>query len=40
LSPLARADVDGIWDYIAERSSAETAVAVPDLKEGARVLDP
>ena len=25
LSPLARADVDCIWDYIAERSSAETA---------------
>ena len=25
VSPLARADLDGIWDYIAERSSAETA---------------
>jgi toxin ParE1/3/4 len=25
LSPLARADLDGIWDYIAGRSSAETA---------------
>jgi toxin ParE1/3/4 len=25
VSRLARADLDGIWDYIAERSSAETA---------------
>ena len=25
LSPFARADLDGIWDYIAERGSAETA---------------
>ena len=25
VSPEARTDLDGIWDYIAERSSAETA---------------
>lgn len=25
VSPEARADLDGIWDYIAERSTAETA---------------
>jgi plasmid stabilization system protein ParE len=25
VSPKARADLDGIWDYIAERGTAETA---------------